>query len=1301
MRCDFDMKIAFYVLAVCLGIAGCKDSARPIRPEAEAVPPKAEANEYQTRSTVRVRVMAGLLPEKDFTGALLHHDELKGTGTYFDENRCVLALLGEFTESQLGSDKTRIIVIRNLPNESGPATPFGYPGKLIHFDRDTGVAMIRYEQGFAAELDVGFRFGNAPARLESSLAFRFVTAPGQRPVRIENRPLGIGGPFVGLQKMSLASGNILPGNGEGIRLKFVDGVPGALEDGGALMTDSSNVLHGFFAGKDGAAKLVPVQSLPVKIQLPEITLKSVSFSVYPGGAEMGINVGAVERSAMPPTIYAQSQKLPPDVKPDLDNEMSWKPFFPRSTYSEALVRSTGDALQFKKSLATPLKDGGSVSYIVRVAWEGFQKDGIPFLKAKPFVVRFSQVGGETKITTEGIAYLNEGESNRDVKFQSFNFESPVTEVTEIAGGNEVLFRLAQAPYWKRFSMTKRDWLPLPEADLATASLAGNRSSLFVLDRKAGELRSYNLSDLAPIATRRLDDVQGEISSIHAGCNSDRAPLFVLSSRDRACIDPLSLSRRDTRPTGMEHGFLSSGKRHVATGDGQTLVRGEDGERFTFEGDFLGLARGYFDSGGQPTREALVSAAFHWTKEGMQSFLKPPGRWTSLETPSRAGTTETDFTVVNCPVIVRAQPEVFDTIPSRPMRFSFFSFLEKEPFAEVSLPRNSMKINEVRHVTFAPESRSLGLLAKEKTSWTVYDVKINATGKTSALLNWPETSLVRGGDFNFKPIQSGEGKITAQLEGAKEPTPVTVNDSGVSFHIADSELAALLSLRLSIIRGEDVVEYPIPLYVNGPQLPFVSPDFRLKPNAESSAPGFRSLFHPEDKRLALKSTIYQSPDPVEDIIGPFNDHIGLVTNARRLDIVSLETHSVVTSMPIEDKVRLYPGGGGMLEYNATTRKLSRINVPDLKREESFTLPEACYIKAIGLGEEAEQPLVLFLERRSGEETAQFGNATVTTWDSNWAIVALNSKTLRSGGWMQPKVWTEVPDGYAIGRALGGVGALSDFPPRLIGSRDGTALRLPNHLLTLDPRYSVVAPFPTGKVHEVGPYFGGPPSGSITGQIAVSTNGAVHRNGKSGEGYEGLGVTPCGRYTLVDSEDSGLSVRVLEGERPLFSLNRITAFRTDLLENQFRNQGAGRALLIRDNGPLAIRSKDGRLIQFLDFDIPNIAKTLFPDTLHVTSQAIPSVIPGQTYEYQIQTNNPAIVTGYTAPDKTQNIIVSKSGLVRFMAPKTVPKPFMVNATIEIGLTNGKSVRHEFSVMVLPDITPQPIKASPPEVKPKAAI
>ena len=87
-------------------------------------------------------------------------------------------------------------------------------------------------------------------------------------------------------------------------------------------------------------------------------------------------------------------------------------------------------------------------------------------------------------------------------------------------------------------------------NFSTVDLAGNRSSLLVLDRSTAEVRRYALSDLKLVASAKLDLSNEQIFAIRAGCVSDRAPSMYSAAKDlflsmpRHCKELTTLTRAE-------------------------------------------------------------------------------------------------------------------------------------------------------------------------------------------------------------------------------------------------------------------------------------------------------------------------------------------------------------------------------------------------------------------------------------------------------------------------------------------------------------------------------------------------------------------------------------------------------------------------------------------------------------------------------------------------------------------------------------------------------------------------------------
>ena len=130
--------------------------------------------------------------------------------------------------------------------------------------------------------------------------------------------------------------------------------------------------------------------------------------------------------------------------------------------------------------------------------------------------------------------------------------------------------------------------------------------------------------------------------------------------------------------------------------------------------------------------------------------------------------------------------------------------------------------------------------------------------------------------------------------------------------------------------------------------------------------------------------------------------------------------MVNSIPVPDKTKYYPGGGALFEYNANTRTLTRLSVPEGRRETTFTLPPDSHLHGLGIGAERNQPLTLFLERRKNSESERFGDFIITVWDADCTVLVANSETFRTQGWTQPQAWSAKPDLGGLREVVLGMG-----------------------------------------------------------------------------------------------------------------------------------------------------------------------------------------------------------------------------------------------------------------------------------------
>ena len=708
---------------------------------------------------------------------------------------------------------------------------------------------------------------------------------------------------------------------------------------------------------------------------------------------------------------------------------------------------------------------------------------------------------------------------------------------------------------------------------------------------------------------------------------------------------------------------------------------------------------------------MISAAFNLQGAVVSTCASPGGEWKKVTELAKIKTASRVFVFPNAPVIARFVNGDRRSIPPNPPRVELISLWNPEPIADLPVPELAQIMGDYGEerglhplLCVDLQSRRLGVLSPDQETWSVHDFGFRPDCKRPLITNWPDTTVSRGGEFRFEPRLVTEGRFSAELLGTKEPTLVTVNDKGISFLVAANELASLLLLNLTVAGKEGSTPFSIPIYVGGAPLPFIWPDLNPGIDPDDFAAGFKSLTVSKDKRLALKSDFYASPDRILEILGPTHEILALVTDARRVDFLALASHKIVGSIPSPENAKFYAGGDALFEYDANTRSLTRITVPDGRRGARFSLPADVNLEGIALGDHRDQPISLFLVRRQNERSEQLGNLNFTTWQTNRAMAVVNSETLQDGGWRQPLVWVDGSTPNAAEEALNLLTFGQRFPARIVGSHNGSFLQLRNYFGLITKQFSLVAPYPKSETHSAGLYFSNTyVEGSMTGIIATNSSGAVSRNGIIEESL-GAGGTPCGRYVLVGVESvagtrGSFEIRSIENRRPIFRLNRLAALRADREQREF-SSSAGIQML-QDNGPVVIRSRGSKLLQFVDLDIPRLAAEVAPDSFHVTSQPVPILFEGETYEYQVEVNNPSLVTGFKLREPPPNATISPDGMLRFPSPKNVRAPFRVTLSIEIMGKNGGSILHDFSVIVNSPQLPSspPPKTTPPKSPPQS--
>ena len=1347
---------------------GASPSAAPAIPE-PARPPLTVPAE-QLGSVLRVRVAFGGLPPRDTVAALLHRDEIENKALAQGNTRFVITLLKGWTEAQIDNPNAHFFVYRNKVNANGLTEAVMALSDLVSFDPATSVAILRYAENFEYSADVGFhldRLNLSHHELRLLRASPGALANGATQNQPENSPSASGLP---------TPSNLPPGMPEARRnrlshlsplhsslaeflvdvgeysaskppqnaVRFPENTPPAEADVPYLAIDSRNELTGFVVTSSGAPALTPLANIRLDFPTPVVKVTGVSFEGRGGQIDMKAQFAFEPANYSPRSLMVALAEAPPATLAEAAQPNAEGYFAPLQSHQFRNVLLSNGAADWKGAF-TKIEAGTEKSYLVQFNWPIFGKDdGQSRVYGQPFLVRLTAKADGVYPTLEGLpgivaappvsgsapaAAINAparlpASLSKVVDFEvtgeagpvaKFAMESTVRNIHLVAGGREVLFELEDAPYWKRFSFEKNDWLPLPPGNLSNVSITGNLSALFILDRGLNEVRKYYLPTLQAAGSVKLPGTE-QYAAILAGCNSEHAPVHLLAPHAIA-LAPEDLHRRDL-PSPVNSSDNSAGwdvsrtQSYSISGDGLSICSSGDSQFFaSYNSDRVGLQRSYFDSFApiSPRRKLGVTGGFQIAYNGVTCLDNPGG--TPIEGP-KLPNSQMRAPILqiaqNAPVIFRLTNISATGAEPAPPRVSCFSFFDARPFVTVDAPEladlQSSPRSGAAEINFSPffdpNSFHLGILSPDHKTWLVHSLTRPPTLDQPVLLNWPDTSILRGGEFQFKPFLLGGAQFTAEIYAKPGRAIVDSAQGTVRSAIGAQELDPLELLTLKV-PGKDAsgLSYPISLHVAG-----LPPPFAAKPNADhkglsSSGSGFKSLDRSTSEFYPFTSTLHAFKDQVVDIQGPVSGCAALVSVANRIDFLSLQTRKIVGSTVIPTGAFYYAGAGALIEYDPGKRTLTRISVPDGRRERTLTLPPNVQIGALGVGTNPGSPITLGMNIAQSESITRFSDLTFTSTTYRNLMVVLDGNTLQAAGWAQPVSLARMLNSSAQDPNYGFMGPPGAKPPVLPASHDGCVVTLQGSLLIISPTSSVSYPFGNRDTNILS--FSGrfPQNGSISGLMATSADGQTYKGGSkvpSDSRGMALGSTPCGRYRLIKtmepSEDEMMEVHAAETDAPLLIATRFLYLHDDPFVHLDRPI-IRRITTLGDNGPLALLSPSGRELQLVDFDIPAIMKTLEPEEFHVVSQPAPYVVEGGALQYQVQVNNAAAVKSVRLQSPVPGAFISSQGLLRYTAPTHITGPTQVNISIEIAGKNGNAVLHEFPIFILP----HPRAASKPQINP----
>jgi len=1296
-------ELSFFLICGVVFATGCKDKAA--RVETSEPPPGAGSSAEhvssaqpgsksppltatQSNSTVRVQVVAGAIPPRIYAGAMLHRDEVATVPGLQGRNRCVLALLKGWTDEQLRNPLCKIFVVRNNPGIPGQTMATSFAGRLIAYDEQTGLAAIGYTDASNPNTGAGFHLEKDVTPSDPLPIVRGSSGPfsAERPV---NRDPGI------RPAIRVEAGTFLPKSGA---VQFPPEKPENENDDSPVVLGANGKLIGFLSIEEGAnmAKLVSTRDFKLDVKVPRLKLLGIGFGKEIGGQIPILIKTEPEDPKLAPRKVSLATVVSPDAKID-DQEGQSVPAPIQST--NIIPLTSAASRELRETLAAPQIDGKEIQYVLQLGWSATPGGMNADVFSKPFAVKLANKGGSIVASVTGLPNLTEVATSAQGTATEFAVETVIRDFHEIAGGRELLMQLDAAPFWKRFSLERNEWLPLPPLDLSNAYVTGNLSSLFILQRASGELRKYDLADLKQTAGTQLAAGEPYIAVL-TGCNTDHAPVHVLTTTYLLAFSAENLQSRTLvapiKQLGPSRFAAALADNFYITGDGLSLRPINDrrpaipSQHYT--SDLAGAHNRFFDT------ELLwsygsagVSGAY--IKEGgslMTTAATPDGAVLRIKSPAPRVGQFPSWLAPNSPTIFQFAAGVPGSIPVQNDRIVCSSYFDSAPFAEIEVPEwagNSASLQELenkRWVAFDPYALRLGVVSADRKKWVVHQM-ISAPGRTQpVLLNWPDTVLTRGSELRFKPLILGGETFSAELLGAQSTPPPKMAGGQLTLSIAPSELSSLEMLVVKVPGKEGALSYSIPLHLLGQELEFAAAPSASAKGIAAMGAGFKSVATPKDAFHVMRSTLHVFNDPVREVIGPLGGHLVLVTTGGRLDFFSLESRKVTRTVPGPANMTYFSGAEALFEYNPTARTLTRISVPAGQRERTMTLPGNLQLHAVGLGTAPDSPLTLILEQLQRQQTERFGDLTFTMTESNREAVILDNRTFNAAGWAQPKA---IPFGTTSIFSAMGYGTFAMLPKTVVlpASHDGQFVMMPGLFFALGHGSSYSVRFPNALTTL---FWGdGPSSGSISGMTFSNSVGAAF-TGRVSDDYNNktphkCHVTPCGRYRLIEisgpgNDDSHVEVRTVGSDRLLFHIGR-------LMLNRGRFEGMNdaiprRMLPLGDNGPLAILSSGGKALEIIDCDIPRLAQTMDPADFHVTSQCPPYVISGATLEYQIQVNNPAAAAVCRLREPVSGASLSSTGHLRYTAP-LVTTVTQVQLTTEILGTDGRTILHEFPIYVLP--------------------
>ncbi|WP_265596148.1 hypothetical protein [Verrucomicrobium sp. BvORR106] len=1233
--------------------------------------------------------------------------------------RLAMAWLPDYDETALRDRSCKITVQRNLLVDEVQPSFMQRPGTLVSYDAASRIAVVAFMESFPYSQDGQVKkastFGEMYALLPLLAAEGAIGQPGTGPVRIP--PISQELVNVRLAGDRLYCDRLAEVSQQLPRTIAILGADGGLAGFAMPEQDASwryrqanvslvDITRVRFSPESVQTGPLSGDTLPLNLKgkLFDIFNDSQSFKVAYRVTEPwklgnpGTPVVPVPESGMPLALDG-AQEVPVDFDSQ-DGEMhfSLKP----------QLASAHTQVSYELQVVARSKDnqiiGRSIPFGVTITRTGVEYSCHAHgIKHEREIGQPASTGSRVvdSVSTNPLTVNQEVPSKAPLghgELVSLRAETKITRVVATRGGRELLLKLEGAPYWKRLSLEKRDWLPLPAEPLEECRVAGNEESLFVLVPKERRLTRYDAATLQREVSIQIPEHLTPVR-LAAGAVSTHGPIALVCEESVFACDPKTLEMAFTGlPSGSRRSLVGDRIDHVLSGDGRCLLTLNGSSISTSENyeDYYRGFRGRPGYGQSAGSKGTVSPSIIWDHFHVEVPL-PSGAKRKLlvraTQESSFSLSETVRPLLEAPLYVtlqKAQPQ----LPPLPTVLTLYSVIDQALVCSVAtqelteMSSGNLELS-VGSVFFDPYSRSVAIWGHDGNV-TVRRLKQRDLAATDApiLLNFPDGVAARGRKYSFAPEVLGPPGWKLQVAPLMQG--MQMDERGrLTWDVPAAFVPSKVELNLKLVgpTGKEGTQFRHTLMIGGVPPLVAYPAVQGGSDMASAVAKIASGEATPPDFVHLESWIYNSPRRVVDMSSGLNEYVTLRMEDGTLELYSTKDRRVVGSYRPSAKTGLFLAGDYVLAYEPAVTSLTRLSLPDFKPELTVTVPERAPLKGLAVGTQPDSPVSLVLDY---SKAAGFNGKKM----DQFRLVVLENTTLTRGNkWAQPSSETKGTTEWLAGEGFGqAYWLLTEVPVQIPCSADGRVLCLSSGQAIVSPSLTTGVSYAQGaRVGNLGQNLS-LYNVESSAQLQASPTGdrlwvgssmfiGARWLGFDNPGRRDAAYSRCGNYVALAGEKEGdvISLVCPDHSRTLMTLHNIGVLRIDDAYGSYSENGT-RVLPCGDRNLIVVRNHKGSMLQFIKCDLPAVLKQSAPETVVVTSHAMPFAAQGRQMEYKITVNNPEAVATMRLRDTVTGAAVSAGGVFTYRAPNIMKEALALTIVVEIVMKDGTVIPHEFPLNVI---------------------